>query len=429
MTASRPPRGVRRGRLVDRPGLRGAAAALLAVASASCAGHLPPCPAAGGPAWTELQGAHFRLRTDLPPAAARAALTDLELLGAALLIVFGAAPDLDTGKVPAVVVDRGWTDFAPHRVGGYFTNVLFQPLVVMTAGSDLHRQQVINHELVHYLSRLVMPRQPLWLSEGLASYYETIEFDTGTGRITVGKPAPERLRFAQHGGLNIEKMFAATEVGEDAGAFYAAAWITTHYLMNHHGSAFNGYEKALRGGASFDAAWRAAFGAQTPAQLATEVQHYLEDGGQYAVLIYRFPPYEPTAPIERSLGDADIHATRALLYATGARTRPTSDGDAKLKLEEGTRGAKRELDEALRQDPDHVAAHAILHWLLGAPIDLERASAATRKSPRDWLAWLLLAQARDQRDDGAGREQAFERAADLASADRSISFARKPAAE
>src|SRR6185436_10623701 len=80
----------------------------------TCAGHLPPCPAAGGPAWAEL--------------------TDLEQLQAALLTVFGVPPDLDTGRLPVVVVDRGWTDFSPRQVEGFFTQALFQPLVVMVAG-------------------------------------------------------------------------------------------------------------------------------------------------------------------------------------------------------------------------------------------------------------------------------------------------------
>ena len=61
-------------------------------------------------------------------------LTDLEQLRAALLTVFGAAPDFDIGRLRSSCVDRGWTDFAARKVDGYFTHVLFQPLVVMAAG-------------------------------------------------------------------------------------------------------------------------------------------------------------------------------------------------------------------------------------------------------------------------------------------------------
>jgi hypothetical protein len=181
-----------------RLGIGAIAAALLPLAlAAGCAGHLPPCPAAGGPAWTELEGAHFRVRTDGGAAAGRATLEDLEQFQAALLTVFGAPPTYDTGRMPVVVVDRGWTDFAPFRVNGYFTRALFQPLIVVSAGSDLFRQEVVKHELVHHFSHIVMPRQPLWLSEGLATYYQTLEYDPTEGLITVGRPPPDWLRLAQ----------------------------------------------------------------------------------------------------------------------------------------------------------------------------------------------------------------------------------------
>jgi hypothetical protein len=137
-----------------------------------------------------LRSAHFRLRTDKKPADARVTLTDLEQLRAALLKVFGAPVDFDTGQVPVVVVDSGWTDFAPRQVNGFFTRALFQPLVVMAATSQLYGQELIKHELVHFLSNKVMTHQPPWMAEGLASYYETIEYDTETGRITVGRPPP-----------------------------------------------------------------------------------------------------------------------------------------------------------------------------------------------------------------------------------------------
>jgi hypothetical protein len=387
---------------------------------ATACGHLPPCPAAGGPAWTELQGAHFRLRTDEAPAAGRAVLTDLEQFRAALLTVFGAPPDFDTGKVPVIVVDQGWTDFAPRQVYGFFTRTLFQPLVVMMAGGDLFRQDVIKHELVHYFSRMVMARQPPWLSEGLATYYETIEYDAEAGRITVGRPPPERLRDVRYASaFNIMSTLTAPSVPEDnAGRFYATAWIIVHYLMNHRLVALAGYEKALHDGASPEEAWTAAFGSETPAALAAEIHQYM-DGGQYALLVYRFVPPTPAVPVERRLTDADTHATRALLHLTGSRIRGHA---STLSPAPGAPhpDAKHEIDEALRQEPDHVAARAIARWALGAPIDLQQATAVSQKHGDDWLAWLLVADALLAHHDSA--HDALERAIDLAHADRSVTI-------
>jgi len=404
------------------PGGRGIrmAALLLAVATATCAGHLPPCPAAGGPAWTELRSAHFRLRTDDKPADARAMLTDLEQLRAALLMAFGAPVDLDTGRLPVVVIDRGWTDFAPRQVQGFSTGALFQPLIVMARGSALHQQELIKHELVHFLSDKVMTRQLPWMAEGLASYYQTIEYDTETGRITVGRPPPALLHQAQNrtSVASIEAMFTARAIDQEARHFYADAWITIHYLMNHRRAALASYEKALHTGASPQSAWAAAFGSQTPEELAVAVHRYL-DGGQYELLVYRMPSLALPAPVERALPDADIHATRALLFLTGSRARALVP-ELSLGPDDPLLGAKRELDEARRAEPGHVASLAITHWMLDVPVGLEQATAASRTHGDDWLAWLLLAEARGRSSDRAGQRDALARAAKLADDDLSV---------
>jgi hypothetical protein len=394
------------------------AAALLAVAPAC--GHLPPCPAAGGPVWTELTSAHFRLRTDEDVAAARTLLGDLEQLQAALLTVFGASPDFDSGRLPVVVVDRGWTDFAASQIDGYFAHALFQPLVVMEAGSAAFQVDVIKHELVHYLSAKILPNQPPWFAEGLASYYQTIEYDGDAARVTVGRPVVNLLRWAQRiGATTIERMFTAKAIdGEDGSRFYAAAWLTVHYLMNHRAEALAGYEKALRTGATPEAAWTAAFGAETPAQLAADVVRYV-DGGQYEVLLYHLAAATPPPRAERTLTDADTHATRALLYLTGAGTRALAP-ELAIKAGDPKAAARREVAEALRAEPGHVTASAIAHFMLEGPVDLALASAATRKDGGDWLAWLILADGLRRGGDRAGWNDALGRAATIARADRSV---------
>jgi hypothetical protein len=297
---------------------------------------------------------------------------------------------------------------------------MFQPLVVMMAGGALFRQEVIKHELVHYFSRMVMRRQPPWLSEGLAVYYQTIEYDADAGRITVGRPPVDRLRNARFlSASNITSTLTAPSVPDEGkGRFYASAWITVHYLMNHRLVALAGYEKALHDGASPEAAWTAAFGSQTPAELAAEVVQYL-DGGRYALLVYRLAAPTGAVPVERRLTDADTHATRALLHLTGSTIRGHA---SELPLAPGGAhpAAQHEIEEALRQEPDHVAARAIAHWALGAPIDLQQATAVSQKHGDDWLAWLLMAEALLAHHDNA--DDALERASDLAAADRSVTI-------
>lgn len=397
----------------ERVIISAAALSTLATLTTSC-GHLPPCPAAGGPVWTELASAHFRLRTDEDVAAGRTLLRDLEQLQAALLTVFGASPDFDSGRLPVIVVDRGWTDFAASQIDGYFAHALFQPLVVMEAGSEAFQVDVIKHELVHYLSAKILPNQPPWFAEGVASYYQTIEYDADAERVTVGRPVVNLLRWAQQMGTStIERMFTAKTIDRDDGTrFYAAAWLTVHYLMNHRAEALVGYEKALRTGATPEAAWTAAFGTQTPAQLASDIARYA-DGGQYEVLLFHLAAATPAAPAARTLSDADTHATRALLYLTGAGTR-TLAPELAIEADDPKAAAKREVEEALRAEPDHVTAGAIAHFILKAPVDLARATAATRKDGGDWLAWLVLADGFRLSGNRAGWNDAVARATQLA---------------
>jgi hypothetical protein len=399
---------------------RVAVVALVAMSSSGCAAHLPPCPGAGGPGWREVESRHFRLRTDEDAGTARDTLRELEQLQAALLTSWRAPPDLDGRRVPVVLVGQGWTDFADREVEGMFTHALFQPLILMRGGSPLARQELIKHELVHYLSRLVMPAQPPWLSEGLATYFQTIEVDAEQGRLTVGRPPAEILRVVQAGGiLGIEEMMAAREIRSDRALFYSTAWLTVHYLMNHHTAQLVAYEAELAHRTAPSEAWTRAFGTLTPGALEWEIRGYV-DGGSYDLLVYPFAAPSGDAAGERALADEDVHATRALLFMVGARD-PVRNAERPDARDAWRASAGREVDEALRLDPAHLVGQAVAHWGLGRAVELGRARLAVEKHAGEWMAWALLVEA--LRAAGAAerqQEEAAARALELARADPSV---------
>ncbi len=398
-------------------------AALLLIAAGAlggCAGKLPPCPAAGGPAWRELASAHFRLRTEADPDTARAALRDLEQFQAALLTVFRAAPDLRTGRLPVIVVRDGWEDFADLELAGWFTRVLFQPLMVMRADSELGQQDVIKHELVHYLSAKVMPSQPLWLAEGLATYFQTLDYDGDKREVTVGRPPPNLLAIAQRGArLSLAELFAAKKIDGDMGVFYASAWATVHFLMNRHPDGLRAFQTALHDRVPAATAWTQAFGKLTPADLDAELANYL-DGGRYELLIFPFAPASADPIAERQMSDAEVHATRGQLLLVGRRNHAARSEDVAVKRDAEAR-ARREIDEALRLDPGNVGTRAIAHFELGQPVDLDTAKRATLASPGDWMAWLLLAEAFRERHMGA-QDDTELKAVELAWDDPSVTI-------
>ena len=388
-------------------------------AAGACASHFPPCPASAGPPWRELSSDHFRLRTDLQRDDARATLRELEDLRAALLRCFRAPVDLPTGRVPVIAVERGWSDFARYRSEGFFTRTLFQPLIVLRAGDSVSRQETIKHELVHYLSQRVIPVQPLWFAEGLASYFMTIEYDPDVHRITVGRPPESLLQVVRRGGLSdAEEMMAATSVPpDDRGFFYATAWFMVHYLMNHQANALAAYSRALSR-LPARAAWAGSFRGLTADALDTAMNVY-RDGGEYALLLYPFDPPTTRITEERMLTDADVHATRALLFALASR-----DGGAMLD-EAGSRElakirAHQEIHEVFQQEPSHLQAQAIEHWVLGAPTRLDEARAVAKRNPTHWMAWALLAEALREHQVEEGQAQAVSQALDLAEEDPAV---------
>ena len=130
-------------------------ALLITCITVACAHQARPPPLSG---WEELRSEHFRLRTDLPPAAARETLGRLETLRAALQsawMVPGDTPDsadvVVLGDTTELLTFTDWLGLS--SVSGA------RPLVVTAAGNpsafedELPYTTVLAHELTHVLAR------------------------------------------------------------------------------------------------------------------------------------------------------------------------------------------------------------------------------------------------------------------------------------
>src|SRR5262245_10503366 len=156
-------------------------------ATSGCASALSACPEKGGRSWREISSEHFSLTTDLDSSAARETVTDLETFRAALLrSAWPGAAAQPEGRIQVYGLSRT-SDFT-HRyraqVGGFFTQALYQPTIVLANTSGLAGASAIKHEMVHFLARLYQPKQTTWLSEGLAMFFETLEIDRKEREVT-----------------------------------------------------------------------------------------------------------------------------------------------------------------------------------------------------------------------------------------------------
>jgi hypothetical protein len=388
---------------------------VLAALVAGCA-TIPPCPGQGGPAWREVTGQHFVLHTDLRAGKASEALTDLENLRAAILnAAFPRAGRAPGGQIPVILVDDDdhWREYFPHN-DGMFTEVLWQPLILMRAGTGFNPQQIVKHELVHHLSRFYLPKQPRWFAEGLATYFETLTYDVEAKEVTFGQTPQDQLRWVQAGGIMplprlIEGSDFVYKYMQDS--FYSSSWLLVHYLANQRPEEFSNYQRNLL---TLDetSAWQRAFGPDSLTALPQELTRYLQ-GGRYLVLTNNFHPPAVT-PIARVDSDAEAHVQRALLHYVGSRTQPHEAPALGRAL--------ANVEEALRQEPTNVLALCVRYFLLEVPVDEPIARAALKQHPDDWRAWALLAGVLQGTPAAQEGEAALKHARLLAAANPAIDF-------
>jgi hypothetical protein len=143
------------------------------------------------------------------------------------------------------------------------------------------RVATVVHEATHLLAyngglHQRMADVPLWVSEGVAIYFETPDLSSGRGWRTIGGVNEVRLgefrRYLAHRPTDsLETLvadnsrFRNTDEASDA---YGEAWALTYYLLQRHADAFHAYLKALAARTPLDndtpeerlAAFRAAFG-------------------------------------------------------------------------------------------------------------------------------------------------------------------------
>ena len=270
------------------------------------------------------------------------------------------------------------------------------PASLLFAGTDYRAMTVLVHELAHDLSEWFLPMQPLWYSEGVATFLETVRYDRGSGRAQIGEPSWGRYRdAAQSHRLSAPDLLGARSFpsSEVTAEFEDRSWLLVHYLINKRPEAFARLQTALLGLTSPTEAWSTAMPDLPPSQLDDVLDLYRSSRslGNYNTETWQVHVAEPAISV-RAMTDAEAHAVRALLFETGAAPGIAPDSAA----------AQKEIGEALEADASNVEALALrFFWFspLGRPQD--RASLAERAvsaHPGEWIAWLMVANAAtDQR--------------------------------
>jgi len=212
---------------------------------------------------------------------------------------------------------------------------------------------VIFHEYAHYLIHLnTTGALPTWLDEGLAEFYATFEAEY-KGRSLLGRPPAVRMTWLAKGTYlplreivsprNMEEMWRSSE---RISMFYAEAWALVHYVTVQRKSPvaapFAEYLKAIGENASQDQAFVRAFGVNVN-EMDEELRVYLRRL-TFGAFYLPAPPRAATEERVEMMSEADVRALHGRLFTVVG---VASD-------------AERELQSAIKLEPDHVDARVSL---------------------------------------------------------------------
>jgi tetratricopeptide (TPR) repeat protein len=142
------------------------------------------------------------------------------------------------------------------------------------------------HEYVHLNMRDNFPSVPLWLNEGLAEFYSSMQF--AGGEAMVGGPIPAYIQLLR--GKEMLPLKTLFSVGsnsphyneqDQSGIFYGESWILVHYLMQgaggRHRNQFKRFLELVSRGDNAERTFEEVFG-MTLATAEQELRDYVRRG-------------------------------------------------------------------------------------------------------------------------------------------------------
>jgi cytochrome c-type biogenesis protein CcmH/NrfG len=379
-----------------------------------CAMSAAAAPRAADTTWTRLASEHFLFVGDAGDREIRRIAVRLEQFRAVAGRLLGG--DVDS-PVPTLVVvfqdDRSLTPFKPSfqgrpvQVAGYFVAMEDGNYIAVNAAQEREAYGVIFHEYAHFLTANANGAVPVWVNEGLAALYETVDMADGGTTATLGRPGAQTLRVLQTARpIPLEDLVSVTRdsplynEGDRRGMFYAESWALVHYLTfgsPARAGQLKEYVAAVAQGTPSPAAFRQAFG--DTAALEHELHAYMQAANYRVVRV-----------------DVGDHARPVI-----ARAEAIADSDAA--------GYLGDLLARLNREED---ARAYLRKTLAASPEAARPMAALGllelRASNEGLAFALLEKAAALAPDSAFVQGAYGRAlarrADRGGADEDTLYAK-----
>ena len=270
--------------------------------------------------WVRLTTPNFELYTTAGEKRGRQAILHFEQVRNFFLKVGLDDPGL-SHKV-RIVGFQSAKEYAPYRpaeaVFAYYLAGSDRDYIVMQ-GLDSSTYPVAIHEYVHLLIRYSDLNLPVWLNEGLAELYSTLE--PVAKKVKVGEMLPGRLQVLMRSKfLDLETLTSVDHNSpyynerDRMAIFYAESWALTHMLQlsDAYRPKFSEFVRAVTSGSSHAEACQQVFG-KSLAQVQKELEAYVR-ASSYKVGIFdtqlekssESPEVEPASLAEVGLTLADL---------------------------------------------------------------------------------------------------------------------------
>jgi hypothetical protein len=253
-------------------------------ASAPTTAAVAVAPAESPGRWTRAESEHFIVFSDRSENLVRRYVAMLEDFDGVLRWMHGKTDAETPRKLPFYLVSdtqqlRRVIPGASEGLRGVYLTPLEDIFVVaIRADGDSYDRNsgddVVLHEYTHHFITQYFPAAyPAWLAEGLAEYFMTVDLQPQKvliGDFNRGRGAT--LKAARWIPMSDLLSKSPDQIREaDRNAFYAQAWLLTHYLWSDKArrARVNDYLDAVRGGVDPIAAWTQVYGQDSKALEAT----------------------------------------------------------------------------------------------------------------------------------------------------------------
>ncbi len=304
--------------------------------------------------WTSLETEHFRLYTAAEQNQAMETLRFLE--GVRSFFAASPLPGADKALTPPVQVvafrsERDYARYAVREVGdGYYVRT-FSGSYIVLANIVAQDRELATHEYTHFVLDSAGLNLPLWLNEGLAEFYSTM--DAGEAQITVGRPPQRSLKTIQRQPLLPWNVLftAGTHSPYYADAdkvflFYAQSWALVHMLAldKRYAAQFPEFLSAISNGAGSLEALERTY-RRPMREIEADLSAYLNQKSLPVLVLAAGQNVSAIQPKTPAAGDFQVQFALADLLAAKAAT--CAEGGEKLAVLSKQYPENPEPEEAL----------------------------------------------------------------------------------